>query len=43
MSLEFTVWLVVGISIFCNRSMTEIVSLMDITDRTGEPFTAHRP
>lgn len=32
--------LVVGMSIFCNRLMTEIVNLMDITDRTGEPFTA---
>ena len=34
------IWLVVGMSIFCNRPMTEIVNLMDITDRTGEPFTA---
>ena len=38
--LESMIWLVVGMSIFCNRPMTEIVNLMDITDRTGEPFTA---
>lgn len=38
--LESMIWLVVGMSIFCNRPMTEIVTLMDITDRTGEPFTA---
>ena len=29
------IWLVVGMSIFCDRPMTEIVNLMDITDRTG--------
>ncbi|QLR44052.1 IS4 family transposase [Enterobacter sp. RHBSTW-00994] len=34
------IWLVVGMSIFCDRPMTEIVNLMDITDRTGPPFTA---
>jgi len=38
--LESMIWLVVGMSIFCNRPMTEIVNLMDITDRTGAPFTA---
>ncbi|MFG6657466.1 transposase domain-containing protein, partial [Scandinavium sp. M-37] len=38
--LESMIWLVVGMSIFCNRPMTEIVNLMDITDRTGQPFTA---
>lgn len=38
--LESMIWLVVGMSIFCNRPMTEIVNLMDITDRTGTPFTA---
>ncbi|AXF74971.1 transposase domain-containing protein [Erwinia tracheiphila] len=27
-------------SIFCDRPMTEIVNLMDITDRAGAPFTA---
>ena len=32
------IWLVVGMSIFCDRPMTEIVNLMDITDRTGPPF-----
>jgi hypothetical protein len=36
--LESMIWLVVGMSIFCNRPMTEIVNLMDITDRTGEPL-----
>ena len=34
------VWLVVGIAVFCNRPMTEIVNLMGITERTGAPFTA---
>ncbi|MCT4701114.1 IS4 family transposase [Enterobacteriaceae bacterium H20N1] len=38
--LESMIWLVVGMSIFCNRPMTEIVNLMDISDRTGAPFTA---
>ncbi|WP_422528214.1 IS4 family transposase [Serratia fonticola] len=38
--LESMIWLVVGMSIFCNRPMTDIVNLMDITDRTGAPFTA---
>lgn len=38
--LESMIWLVVGMSIFCNHPMTEIVNLMDITDRTGTPFTA---
>lgn len=27
-------------SVFCDRLMTDIVNLMDITDRTGVPFTA---
>lgn len=34
------IWLVVGMSVFCNRPMTEIVNLTDIVDRTGTPFTA---
>ncbi len=38
--LESMIWLVVGMSVFCNRPMTEIVNLMDITDRNGTPFTA---
>lgn len=38
--LESMIWLVVGMSVFCNRPMTEIVNLMDIVDRTGTPFTA---
>jgi len=33
-------WLIVGISVFCDRPMTNIVNLMDITDRSGAPFTA---
>lgn len=38
--LESMIWLVVGMSVFSNRPMTEIVNLMDICDRTGTPFTA---
>lgn len=38
--LESMIWLVVGMSVFSNRLMTEIVNLMDICDRTGSPFTA---
>lgn len=34
------IWLVVGMSVFCNRPMTEIVNLTDIVDRSGTPFTA---
>lgn len=40
LSLESMIWLVVGMAVFCNRPMTEIVNLMDITDRNGAPFTA---
>lgn len=38
--LESMIWLVVGMSVFCNRPLTEIVNLMDIVDSTGSPFTA---
>ncbi|EAB2013420.1 IS4 family transposase [Salmonella enterica] len=38
--LESMIWLIVGMSVFCDRPMTDIVNLMDITDRTGAPFTA---
>jgi hypothetical protein len=34
------IWLVVGMSVFCHRPLTEIVNLMDIVDSTGSPFTA---
>ncbi|EIO7472119.1 transposase domain-containing protein, partial [Salmonella enterica subsp. enterica] len=32
--LESMTWLIVGMSVFCDRPMTDIVNLMDITDRT---------
>ncbi len=32
--LESMRWLIVGMSVFCDRPMTDIVNLMDITDRT---------
>lgn len=38
--LESMIWLVVGMSVFCHRPLTEIVNLMDIVDSTGSPFTA---
>ncbi|HEJ8010244.1 TPA: IS4 family transposase, partial [Serratia marcescens] len=38
--LESMIWLVVGMAVFCNRPITEIVGLMDIVDRNGCPFTA---
>lgn len=38
--LESMIWLVVGMSVFCNRPLTEIVNLMDIVDSSGSPFTA---
>lgn len=38
--LESMIWLIVGMCVFCDRPMTDIVNLMDITDRTGAPFTA---
>lgn len=38
--IESMIWLIVGMSVFCDRPMTDIVNLMDITDRTGTPFTA---
>lgn len=39
--LESMTWLIVGMSVFCDRPTTDIVNLMDITDRTQElPFTA---
>lgn len=34
------IWLVLGMSVFCNRPLTEIVNLMDIVDSIGSPFTA---
>lgn len=37
--LESMIWLVVGMSIFSNRPITEIVDQMDICDQTGMPFT----
>ncbi|PKC36125.1 hypothetical protein V462_11010 [Pantoea ananatis 15320] len=38
--LESMIWLIVGMSVFSNRPMTEIVDQMDICDQTGMPFTA---
>lgn len=38
--LESMVWLVVGMAIYNNRPLSQIVNLMDIVDRTGRPFTA---
>lgn len=38
--LESMIWLVVGMSVFCNRPMAEIVNLMDIAECSGTPFTA---
>jgi hypothetical protein len=32
------IWLVVGMSVFCHRPLTEIVNLMDIVDSTGSPL-----
>jgi len=40
LSLESMIWLVVGMSVFCNRPLTEIVNLMDIVDSIGSPLTA---
>ncbi|AFI91002.1 IS4 ORF [Pectobacterium parmentieri] len=40
LSLESMVWLVIGMAIFNNKSLSHIVNLMDIADRTGRPFTA---
>ncbi|SQI43871.1 Insertion element 4 transposase N-terminal [Serratia plymuthica] len=38
--LESMVWLVIGMAIYNNRPLSQIVNLMDIVDRTGRPFTA---
>ncbi|MEB4677799.1 transposase domain-containing protein, partial [Enterobacteriaceae bacterium G50] len=38
--LESMIWLIVGMCVFCDRPMTDIINLMDITDRAGAPFTA---
>lgn len=38
--LESMIWLVIGMAIFNNKSMSHIVNLMDIVDRTGKTFTA---
>ena len=38
--LESMVWLVIGMAIFNNRPLSQIVNLMDIVDRTGRSFTA---
>ena len=38
--LESMVWLVIGMAVFNNRPLSQIVNLMDIADRTGRSFTA---
>ena len=39
--LESMIWLVVGMTVFCNRPMTEIVNLMDITQQHWNQQAAH--
>ena len=39
--LESMIWLVVGMSVFCNRPLTEIVNLMDI-DNAAVGITGNR-
>lgn len=38
--LESMGWLVIGMALYNNRPLSQIVNLMGIVDRTGHPFTA---
>ncbi|CAM4045616.1 IS4 family transposase [Vibrio aerogenes] len=40
LTLESMAWLLVGMAIYNDKSMADIVNMLDIVDRTGKPFVA---
>jgi len=40
LTLESMVWLLVGMAIYNDKSMADIVNQLDIVDREGKPFIA---
>jgi hypothetical protein len=40
LSLESMAWLLVGMAIYNDKSMADIVNMLDIVDREGKPFVA---
>ena len=40
LTLESMVWLLVGMAIYNNKSMKDLVDQLDIVDRTGKAFVA---
>ena len=40
LTLESMAWLLVGMAIYNDKSMANIVNMLDIVDRTGKPFVA---
>ncbi|HIF9459311.1 TPA: transposase domain-containing protein, partial [Photobacterium damselae] len=40
LTLESMVWLLVGMAIYNNKSMKDLVNQLDIVDRTGKAFVA---
>ena len=43
LTLESMAWLLVGMAIYNDKSMADIVNQLDIVDRTGKPFVAPSP
>ncbi len=40
LTLESMAWLLVGMAIYNDKSMADIVNMLDIVDRSGKPFVA---
>lgn len=40
LTLESMAWLLIGMAIYNDKSMADIVNMLDIVDRTGNPFVA---
>ena len=40
LTLESMAWLLIGMAIYNDKSMADIVNILDIVDRTGKPFVA---
>ena len=40
LTLESVAWLLIGMAIYNDKSMADVVNLLDIVDREGKPFVA---
>lgn len=40
LTLESTAWLLIGMAIYNDKSMADVVNMLDIVDREGKPFVA---